>query len=324
MKFYSLIRSITFALLLACMGMMSSCDIFNEDLSECRLSVKFKYDYNMLSTDEFHAEVDRVTLFVFDKDDKFLFKQSAEVSSLTTGDNLMDIQLPVGRYKFMAWAGVHDSYEISSLVAGTSTITDLKLRLKRDQSLIIDKKLEPLWYGEIIDVDFTGTTHQTEVINLIKDTKRIRCMFQNASGKNNDLLLNDYKFEILSANGYLDYDNSLLKDDILSYYPYYTEQKSNSIMIIELNTLRLVSDHEARFIITEKATAKTVLDIDLIDFFSLVEMEGHKWSEQEYFDRQSEYLITFYLKDPGTSWIAAQIVINGWTLYNQGEDIEFD
>ena len=322
MKFNNLIRSIQFVCLSACLGILNSCDVFNEDLPECRLSVKFKYDYNMLSTDEFHTQVDQVTLFIFDKDEKFLFKQSAEGNSLATGEYLMDVQLPVGYYKFMAWAGVHDSYEISSLVAGVSTITDVKLRLKRDKSLIINTKLEPLWYGEIIDVNFTGTSNQTEVINLIKDTKKIKCMFQNAASSNNDLLLDNYKFEILSSNGYLDYDNALLKDDVLSYYPYYVEQKSNSIMIVELNTLRLVPGHDARFVITEKATAKTVLDIDLIDFFSLVEMEGNKWSEQEYFDRQSDYLITFFIKDPEESWIAAQIVINGWTIYKQGEDIE--
>lgn len=323
MKFNSLIRSILFVCLIVCSGILNSCDVFNEDLPECRLSVKFKYDYNMLSTDEFHTQVDQVTLFIFDKEDKFLFKQSAEGTSLATGEYLMDVQLPVGQYKFMAWAGVHDSYELSTLKENVSTITDLKLLLKRDESLIIDKKLDPLWYGEIIDVDFTGTSNQTEVVNLIKDTKRIRCMFQNSASNNDDLLLDNYTFEILSSNGYLDYDNSLLKDEVLSYRPYYVEQKNNSTMIVELNTLRLVPGHDARFIITEKATATTVLDIDLIDFFSLIEMEGNKWSEQEYFDRQSEYLITFYLKDPSTSWIAAQIVINGWTLYNQGEEVEF-
>lgn len=323
MKFNSLIRSILFVFLIVCSGILNSCDVFNEDMPECRLSVKFKYDYNMLSTDEFHSQVDQVTLFIFDKEDNFLFKQSAEGTSLATGEYLMDVQLPVGQYKFMAWAGVHDSYELSTLKENVSTITDLKLLLKRDESLIIDKKLDPLWYGEIIDVHFTGTSSQTEVINLIKDTKRIRCMFQNSASNNDDLLLDNYTFEILSSNGYLDYDNSLLKDEVLRYRPYYVEQKNNSTMIVELNTLRLVPGHDARFIITEKATATTVLDIDLIDFFSLVEMEGNKWSEQEYFDRQSEYLITFYLKDPSTSWIAAQIVINGWTLYNQGEEVEF-
>ena len=84
----------------------------------------------------------------------------------------MEVALPVGEYQFVAWAGARDSYDITSLIPGTSTITDLKLQLKREESLIIDKELETLWYGEIINVNFTGTIHQTETINLIKDTDR--------------------------------------------------------------------------------------------------------------------------------------------------------
>lgn len=321
MKFNSLLQSNIFIYSIICLLMMNSCDVFNEDLPECRLSVKFKYDYNMRSTDEFHTQVDKVTLYVFGEDDKFLFQQSAEGSLLESGDYQMELDLPVGHYKLMAWAGVHDSYEIPPLQEGVSTITDLKLRLKRDETLIIDKKLEPLWYGEIMDVNYTGEARQAAIINLIKNTKKIRCVFQVPSNGDDTLLLEDYKFEIKASNGYLNYDNSLLEDDLLSYRPYYVEQKSSSIMIVELNTLRLLANHEAYFTITEKATGKTLLNINLIDFFSLVEMEGNKWGEQEYLDRQSEYVIAFLLKDPSSAWIAAQITINGWTLYSDEEDI---
>ena len=54
----------------------------------------------------------------------------------------MEVALPVGEYQFVAWAGARDSYDITSLIPGTSTITDLKLQLKREESLIIDKELE--------------------------------------------------------------------------------------------------------------------------------------------------------------------------------------
>ena len=47
-------------------GIVASCDSFNEDLPECRLSVKFKYDYNMEFADAFHAQVDKVELYVFE------------------------------------------------------------------------------------------------------------------------------------------------------------------------------------------------------------------------------------------------------------------
>ena len=135
---------------------MTSCDNFNEDLPECRLFVKFKYDYNMEFADAFHTQVDKVELYVFNKDGKFLFKQAEEGSSLSTGNYLMEVALPIGEYQFMAWAGARDSYDITSLTPGVSTITDLRLQLKREESFIINKELETLWYGEIIDVNLQG------------------------------------------------------------------------------------------------------------------------------------------------------------------------
>ena len=298
--------------------MASSCTNLFEDLPECRLFVKFKYDYNMLSVDAFSTQVDKVELYVFDKDGKFMFSQIEEGAALATGDYRMEVNLPVGQYKFMAWAGAHDSYQITELTPGESTIEDLKLKLKRDQSLIINKRLEPLWYGEIKDVNFTSTKNQTEVINLIKDTKKVRFAFQNYSGNDTwTLNMNDYTYEIIESNGYLNHKNVLLNDDVLSFQPYFMEQKSPSAVAVELNTMRLMADRDTRFVVTEKATGKVVFSINLIDYLGLTQMEGHPWSEQEYLDRQDEYVIVFFLNE---SWIALQININGWTYYFQTED----
>lgn len=60
----------------------------------------------------------KVELYVFDKEGKFLFKQAEEGSSLSTGNYLMEVALPVGEYQFMAWAGARDSYDITSLTPG--------------------------------------------------------------------------------------------------------------------------------------------------------------------------------------------------------------
>lgn len=70
-------------------GIFISCDAFNENLPECRLFVKFKYDYNMLSVCAFHKQVDKVELYVFDKDGKFLFQQAEEGDALATGNYQM-------------------------------------------------------------------------------------------------------------------------------------------------------------------------------------------------------------------------------------------
>ena len=54
MKQGILVRYMVIGMLIVTSWMITSCNSFNEHLPECRLFVKFKYDYNMLFTDAFH------------------------------------------------------------------------------------------------------------------------------------------------------------------------------------------------------------------------------------------------------------------------------
>ena len=208
MKLKSLRTSATLIVLLAVSLLTFSCNSFDERLPECRLLVKFKYDYNMLHTDAFHTQVDRVELYIFDKDGRYLFSQVEEGEVLATGYYTMEVKLPVGEYQLLAWAGAHDSYEITIPNGGT-TLTEMKLQLMREESLVINKELEPLWYGGINHVKFTGTANQMEVINLIKDTNKIRFIFQGSSSgesRSTDtsgwtINMHDYDYEIITPNG---------------------------------------------------------------------------------------------------------------------------
>lgn len=301
-----------------------SCDRFREDLPECRLLVRFKYDYNMLSVDAFHEKVKKVNLYVFDEDGKFLFVQSAQGPPLASGDYRMELDIPAGRYKLMAWAGAgsDDSYDVAKLVAGQSSIEDMKLKLKRETSLVIDREIDALWYGEVLDIHYTGTKYQTETINLIKDTNKIRFAF---IGNNMARLnLEDYTYEIIGANGHPGYDNALLPDDVLSYRPYYSEQRNASSVLVEMNTMRLIGRGDTRFVVTRKSTGKPVLDFNLVDYLVLTKMEGHPWGEQEYLDRQDEYAIVMIFsqcgKDADEYWLAMQVTINDWTCHFQQEN----
>lgn len=67
MNFKSHVNLLIIGLLMIGTGIFISCDAFNENLPECRLFVKFKYDYNILSVCAFHKQVDKVELYVFDK-----------------------------------------------------------------------------------------------------------------------------------------------------------------------------------------------------------------------------------------------------------------
>nr|WP_226810574.1 FimB/Mfa2 family fimbrial subunit [Bacteroides cellulosilyticus] len=306
-------------MLIVAIWLLSSCTNLYEDLPECRLFVKFKYDYNMLYADAFHTQVDKVELYVFDKDGKYLFKQSEEGAALVTGSYLMEVELPVGEYQFMAWAGAHDSYDITSMTPGSSTITDMKLQLIREESFIIKHELEPLWYGEIIKVNFTGTTHQTETINLIKDTNKVRFVFQGYREDSWQVNVNDYDYEIIESNGHLAHDNSLLDDDVLSFQPYITEQVSPYSAAVELNTMRLMANRQTRFVVTEKATGKKVFNINLIDYLAMTKLGGNKMETQEYLDRESEFKIIFFFSE-AESWLAVQVQIGDWIWRIQTEE----
>jgi len=301
---------------------ITSCDCFNESLPECRLYVKFKYDYNLLSVDAFHTQVDKVELYVFDKDGKFLFSQVEEGEPLSTGNYLMEVEIPIGEYLFMAWAGASDSYDVPILARGVSTIEELKLMLKREESLVINKELESLWYGEILDVTFTGKSNQVETINLIKDTNKIRFMFENQSTKS-VLDINKYSYVLTESNGYMNYDNSLLSDDVLMYHPHYIEQAAIQTGIIEMNTMRLMTDRKNQFEVKDNTTGMTVFKVDLTEFFLRLRLEEHKykWNDQEYLDRKDSYEVVFFLNSTTSDpWLSVSVVVNGWTWYIQREN----
>lgn len=316
MKLKNHIHLLIFGILTISSGISTSCNALNEDLPECRLFVKFKYDYNMESVDSFHKQVDKVELYVFDKNGKFLFSQSEEGQALASGHYLMEVVVPFGQYRFMAWAGARDSYEIADLTPGVTTIEEMELKLKRPASLMVDRQLERLWYGETIDVNFTGKINQVETINLIHDINVVSFIFQSISFHHWGIDLEDYEFEIVESNGRIGHDNSLLDDDVLSYRPYYTEQISPEAIKVELSTLRLMSDRETRFIVTDKVSDVQVMNISLRDYFARSLTQYRNWTVQEYFDRQWEWDIVFLLSD---SWHATQVTINDWTWYLQTE-----
>ena len=152
---------------------------------------------------------------------------------------------------------------------------------------------------------------------MIKDTNKVRFIFQGYSDDSWKLNVEDYDYEIIESNGHLGHDNSLLDDDVLSFRPYHMEQRNPSAAAVELNTLRLMSDRQTRFVVTEKNTRKKVFNINLIDYLAMTDMEGNNWGVQEYLDRQDEYKIVFFFSEP---WHAVQININGWTHYIQPEE----
>ena len=309
------VRQISYGSCLLLLLVLFSCTSIDETLSECQLYVSFRYDYNMEFTDAFATQVNRVDVFVFDKDGTFIMKKSEQGKTLGSGSYRMQLQLPIGEYRIATWAGMSDAFEMPEPVAGKSTLEDLTVKMKREESLIHNKVLEPLWYGEIQTVNFTGKQEQTETVRLIKVTNKFRFILQK-SGPGEELDMNDCLFEIRADNGYYDWNNDLLDDDMISYQPYHLEKVEDVGIVAEM------LEHKKVYLtLTRKSDSKELMKVDLIPYLLLTKMEGHNIPAQEYLDRQSEYAIVFFYNPELLNFLSTKIMINGWTIWLKGEDL---
>ena len=319
MKTEGAVRRMGYGSCLLLLLVLFSCTSIDETLPECRLYVRFRYDYNMEFSDAFASQVNRVDVFVFDKDGTFVIKKSEQGETLG-GSYRMPLPLPAGEYRIAAWAGMSDDFEMPEPVAGKTTLEELTVRMKREESLVHNKALNPLWYGGVQAVSFTGRQEQTETVSLIKDTNKFRFILQK-SGPGEELDINDCLFEIRADNGYYDWNNDLLDDDMISYRPYYLEKVEDVGIVVEMNTMRLLEHKKVYLTLTRKSDGKELMRIDLIPYLLLTKMEGHNIPAQEYLDRQSEYAIVFFYNPELLNFLSTKIVINGWTVWLKGEDL---
>ena len=319
MKTEGAVRRMGYGSCLLLLLVLFSCTSIDETLPECRLYVRFRYDYNMEFSDAFASQVNRVDVFVFDKDGTFVIKKSEQGETLG-GSYRMPLPLPAGEYRIAAWAGMSDDFEMPEPVAGKTTLEELTVRMKREESLVHNKALNPLWYGGVQAVSFTGRQEQTETVSLIKDTNKFRFILQK-SGPGEELDINDCLFEIRADNGYYDWNNDLLDDDMISYRPYYLEKVEDVGIVVEMNTMRLLEHKKVYLTLTRKSDGKELMRIDLIPYLLLTKMEGHNLPAQEYLDRQSEYAIVFFYNPELLNFLSTKIVINGWTIWLKGEDL---
>lgn len=283
-----------------------ACDWIHDDsLPLCEYRLHFKYDYNMKFADALQHEVDYLTLFFHDADGNFLFQRRIEKSELDS-HNSITLDLEPGIYQVVTWAGLDDkSYRWPAPQTGSSVVKDSKVLTLRREDTTQPDELHPLWHS-LDTLTVTRDMPEADTVSLAKNTNKLRVVLQNVMGE--DMDVNNFSFQIVADNGYMDYDNSLLEDPQIHYLPYYAENVrlgadstpgatvgGQFVAVAEMNTMRLMAGRNYRLIIRHHGWEKDVLNVNLNDYLLLTKMEGHRISAQEYLDRQDEYLIIFFL-----------------------------
>ena len=219
------------------------------------------------------------------------------------------MDLEPGTYQVLTWAGLDESsYQWPELTPESSTIEEIRVKTLREADATQPNELTPLWHA-LDTLVITGDRHEEKEISLAKNTNKLRVVLQDTEGYSMDV--KDFSFRIVADNGYMDYDNTLLDDDTISYLPYHTESvdiaagsaddqingkpANQYVAVAELNTMRLMAGENYRLIVRHKDWKNDVLNVNLNQYLLLTQMEGHDIPAQEYLDRQDEYSIVFFL-----------------------------
>ena len=269
---------------------LTSCDAVydDKDLEECEMgvSLRFVYEYNMLRANAFAPEVDCITVFIFDENNRFVRSITEHSDILKDPDYTMPVELNPGVYNFVVYGGLSCDNPAFNFAPdwinshGSGTIDDILVTLPRSASGVSNKKLHDLdartgglFYGTLqvkIDElnDFNGVNRHVETVYLMKDNNNIHVTLYELSNPA-DMDVNHYSFKILDDNFALDGNNnkvSQITDSYqTSYEPYLTdtrllgyvsgradEQMPAYMGIAELSTSRLFDAHSqsARLIVT--------------------------------------------------------------------------
>ena len=334
-KFWKLLG---LSLLIVVSTMLTACDYWHNDQEGCeaKLRVQFVYDMNMKFADAFAHEVKTVTLHAFDKNGKLVYTKTEPADRILADGGMNVDDLPSGIYDLQVWAEGENRHDGSYIYKGGEgeTMQNFQVVVDRDGNHTVDHDLTPLFHGILKDADLKAVAGATKTVTvkLTKDTNNFKVVLQHLSGVN--IGAHDFDFTITDDNGYLDYDNSLLADDELTYpaWSQYAgkagvtsgesgEQTSVSVAIAELTTNRLVTGHNMRLHIYEHATGKSIINIPLIDYALLVKGNYNRtMSDQEYLDRQDTYDLVFFL-DEKDNWLASTIYINSWRVVLQNADL---
>ena len=170
-------------------------------------------------------------------------------------------------------------------------------------------------------------------VSLVKNTNNIRIVVAQVNQHPDQpvtraLKKENLKYTIYDENGYMNYDNSLLPDNMLTYKPFATEQEyitsraftqdtdsEYPAAIAELSVGRLMKDKKPELNITNTETGEQLIkNLDMIKYLNMLKQEHYKDMElQEYLDREDRYSMIFFV-DENMALIKSVIQINGWVI----------
>lgn len=372
--FDTIYRIIGLTVLFAAGCLLSSCDGFiYEAAEECaptyRLS--FRYDKNLKWADAFANEVRSVRVHAYDPAGNLVKVFSDKGEHLANDGYALDLDLPPGKYRLVAWCGTdNDAHldgrsesfslihsDVPGFIGGAentgetnnllgSHVDGMSCSLNRksddEHPAFSDEHLYSLFHGDI-EVELPDTDDglvYDYTMPLTKNTNHIRVVLNHL---NDNVDVNDFVFHIEDANGLMDAQNNLLPDETIRYRTWklqngtlnFGDNASGSRAVLssvtgaiaDLTVGRMTADHreQMKLTITTKAgdhvATIPVIDCALMAKDYYEEAYRHKMSDQEFLDREDDYVLTLFL-DENNKWSETSIFIHSWRVVLHDYDVD--
>lgn len=341
-------------------GIMTSCNsVLNFDEGDCayQYKIKFKYDYNMKYADAFHSQVKTVTLYAFDDKGNYVTQQTNAGDQLKADDYAMTLSVDPGAYHLVTWAGLDDQSFAVPLLNTSSKLADLTCKTNREtlgSDYNVNHQLASLWHGEMSEATVLSRSRDTILtVPLIKDTNILRIVIVQAADANEvastsrAIGKNSFKYTLKDNNGFMNYDNTLLSDNLLTYNPYFlgdsvistrgtdntsvalkqivgraTTQENFNAAIAEISTARLLTTQSPTLnITTQDGTISLLPTNSLIKYLALLKETNYSsMAFQEYLDREDHFNMIFFV-DKNLQLLNSVIVINNWIIQLNNFDL---
>lgn len=315
-----------------CISLLSAVALtgcITDDFAECpnEYELKIIFDRNMLFADAFASQVKSVDIKVFDSETgREVYSFADQGAALESPDYRVSLPVPPGSYDILCWAGMAEGNSFGYADPTADFLEHQNVLLNTDNG-ISSRRLDNLYHGlsrgvTFVDNNTIGSTQvQTATMYLTKDTNRVYVMLLNLDGT--QMRESDFTFSISSANAEMDYENSVAAARKVTYQPWSvspilseTDNSASplqSALAAEFSVARLTDGSSSRLDVHRVADGERIISIPLERNLLLYKGEYYSFmSDQEFLDRQDDYVVTFIL-DKNNNWDrAAMIYINNW------------
>lgn len=316
------------ALATSAMALQSCQGLVYDDLDPCPQGarLRFVYDYNMEFANAFPAQVDCLTLLVYDAAGNYV-KTITETSNVLADENWrMTIDLPAGRYSFVAYGGLacdKPSFHFVETPAAGSRLNTLEVAMN-DNCIDADPgvDLHPLFYGNLdLSIPANSMDYVDATLYMLRDTNSIRILLQNVDGT--PVNPDDFVFEIDANNTLMAWNNDVIPTSTgITYSPWVVDQKTigsvdngdlSAVAYAEFSVARLIEDAPVTLNVTGLKFHQKVLSIPLVKYLLMFKGEHIKnMDDQEYLDRENHWDIILFIR--GDRWIDTYIAVNDWIV----------